>query len=109
MIVNLEQVQNGITNFIEKEIATKATGIRKFGVYFFIPTIRKTTTNYLTKAKEFMPEMFDENGNVELDKVYNVAKDAIKKSGQFEFMGIIFNETDIDKLYTYIKPSVLWF
>ena len=107
MVVNLEQVQNGVTNFIEKEIASKATGFKKFGVYFFIPTIRKTTADYLNKIREFMPDMFDENGNVELDKPYNLAKDAIKKSGQFEFMGIIFNETDIDRLYSYIKPNML--
>lgn len=107
MIVNLEQVQNGVTNFIEKEIAVKATGIRKFGIYFFIPTVRNKTVEYLNKVRDFMPDTFDENGNIELDNVYNAAKDAIKKSGQFEFMGIIFNETDIDRLYSYIKPSML--
>ena len=34
MIVNLEQVQTGIAHFVEKEIAPKATGFRKFGIYF---------------------------------------------------------------------------
>ena len=105
MIVNLEQVQNGVTSFIEKEIAAKAVGFKKFGVYFLLPTIRKTTVNYLNKIREFVPDLFDENGNVDLDKFYNLGKDAIKKSGSFEFMGIIFNENDVDKLYTYIKPS----
>lgn len=103
MIVNVEQIQNGVVNFIDKEIASKAVGVKKFTIYFMLPTIRNKVVKYLESVKEFMPELFDENNNVDIDKVYNLAKDAIKKTGQFEFMGIIFNETDIDKLYTYIK------
>lgn len=107
MVVNLEQIQKGITLFVEKEIAPKATGIKKFGIYFMLPTIQKTVANYLTKIKEFMPDLFDENGNVKFDEFYNQAKSAVQKTGQFEFMGIIFNETDIDKLYTYIKGTII--
>lgn len=105
MMVNLEQVQIGVTNFIDREIGAKATGFKKFGVYFLMPTIKKTIFDYLLKIKGFMPDMFDENNNIDLDKFYNIAKDAIRKSGQFEFMGIIFNETDVDKLYSYIKST----
>lgn len=105
MIVNLEQIQMGVLGFVEKEIASKATGFKKFGIYFMVPTIKKSVADYLAKIKSFMPDLFDENSDVDLDKFYNLAKDAIKKSGQFEFMGIIFNETDIDKLYSYIKST----
>ena len=104
-MVNLEQIQMGILGFVEKEIASKATGFKKFGIYFMMPTIKKSVVDYLVKMKSFMPDLFDENSNVDLDQFYNLAKDAIKKSGQFEFMGIIFNETDIDKLYSYIKST----
>ena len=104
-MVNLEQIQMGILGFVEKESASKATGFKKFGIYFMMPTIKKSVVDYLVKMKSFMPDLFDENSNVDLDQFYNLAKDAIKKSGQFEFMGIIFNETDIDKLYSYIKST----
>ena len=104
MMVNLEQVQTGVVNFVDREIGSKATGFKKFGVYFIMPSIKKTVADYLLKLKGFMPDLFDENNNVDIDKFYNMAKEAIKKSGQFEYMGIIFNETDIDKLYSYIKP-----
>ena len=105
MMVNLEQVQTGIVNFVDREIGSKATGLKKFGVYFLMPSIKKTVADYLLKLKGFMPELFDENNNVDIDKFYSISKDAIRKSGQFEFMGIIFNETDIDKLYSYIKST----
>lgn len=105
MMVNFEQIETGVMTFIDREIGAKATGIKKFGVYFIMPTVKKTISNYLLKFKGFMPDLFDENNNVDLDKFYNMAKEAIRKSGQFEFMGIIFNETDIDKLYSYIKST----
>lgn len=104
-MVNLEQVQMGIANFVDREIGAKATGLKKFGVYFLIPTIKKTVSDYILKLKDFMPDLFDENNNIDLDSFYNIAKEAIRKSGQFELMGIIFNETDIDKLYSYIKST----
>lgn len=107
MTANIEQIQNGAINFIEKEIAQKAVGLKKFGVYFFMPIIKTKVAGYLLNAKELMPELFDENNNVNVDKVYNMAKEAIKKSGQFEYLGIIFNETDIDKLYGYIRQTAI--
>ena len=105
MMVNLEQIQAGVMTFIDREIGSKTVGVKKFGIYFIMPTIKKTIGNYVLKFKGYMPDLFDENNNVDLDAVYNMAKEAIKKSGQFEFMGIIFNETDIDKLYSYIKST----
>lgn len=107
MVVNLEQIQMGITRYVENEIAPKAVGFKKFGVFFLLPTLQKTATNYVLKIKEFMPELFDENNNIKLDEFYAQAKNAIQKSGQFELMGIIFNETDVDKLYSHIRNTVI--
>lgn len=105
MFVNTEQIQIGVTNFIENEIGKKAVGFNKFATYFALPIINKKITQYLNtfSTNELTKEMFDENKNLDLDAVYNMAKSAVQKSGQFVFFGIMFNETDIDKLYTYIK------
>lgn len=104
-MVTIDQIQKGVRDYVDAEIGSKATGFRKFGIYFVLPSIDKSITKYLSKLKEIMPDKFDENGNVNVDDVYNCAKSAIKKSGQFEFMGILFNETDIDKLYYYISKK----
>jgi hypothetical protein len=105
MFVNTEQIQIGVNNFIENEIAKKAVGFNKFAIYFAMPIVDKKITQYLNtfSTNELTKEMFDENRNLDLNAVYNMAKSAVKKSGQFSFLGIIFNESDIDKLYTYIK------
>ena len=105
MFVNTQQVQIGVTNFIENEIAKKAVGFNKFAVYFAMPVINKKLTSYIESfsSNPLTKDLFDENNNVDIDAVYNMAKSAVQKSGQFVYYGIMFNESDIDKLYTYIR------
>ena len=107
MIVNTQQIQVGITNYIENELAKKAPGFTKFAIYFMLPSIISKTNNMLAnfKENEFTKEFFDEKGNIKIDEVYNSAKQAIVKSGQIVVYGIIFNESDIDKLYNYIASA----
>lgn len=108
MYVNTQQIQIGVTNFIENEIAKKAVGANKFMVYFAMPIINKKIIQYIdTYSKNTLTkDMFDENNNVDIDTVYNMAKSAVRKSGQFMMYGIVFNENDIDKLYAYIKGEI---
>jgi hypothetical protein len=105
MFVNTEQIQIGVNNFIENEIAKKAVGFNKFATYFALPIINKKITQYLNNfsTNELTKEMFDENRNLDLDAVYNMAKSAVQKSGPFVYFGVRFDESDIDKLHTYIK------
>ena len=109
MFVNKQQVELGVTKFIENEIAKKAVGFNKFAIYFAMPIVTKKINQYLDNfaSNSLTKDMFDENNNVDLDKVYGMAKNAVQKSGQFVYLGIVFNENDIDKLYTYIKGDVL--
>lgn len=105
MFVNTEQVQIGISNYIEDEIAKKAVGFQKFAVYFMLPKINELIPVYIKKFSAIDLGLVDADGNIDIDSIYNMAKNAVKKSGQFTFLGIIFNETDIDKMYTYIKNT----
>jgi hypothetical protein len=105
MFVNTDQIQMGVTNFMENELGKKATGVNKFFVYMAMPLVNKKVSQYLNdfSSNALTKDFFDENNNVDIDKIYNMAKTAIQKSGQFTYYGIIFNESDIDKLYTYIR------
>ena len=105
MYINKEQIQIGVTNYVENEIGKKAVGFNKFATYFAMPIINKKVVNYIDSfAKNpLTKDLFDENENLNIDEVYNMAKNAVQKSGQFLYMGILFNESDIDKLYTYVR------
>lgn len=106
-IVTPQQVSKGVSLFIENEIARKATGLTQFAVYFILPNIYTKVENMLKEwgNNDLTKGFFNETGNVDLDKVHEAAKTAIQKSGQFEYQGIIFNDTDVEKLYTYIKSA----
>lgn len=104
-MVTVEQIQRGVRDYVDLEIGSKATGFRKFSVYFMLPAIDKYVVQYLNKLKAIMPDLVDKDGNVDIEAAYRNAKSAIKRSGQFELMGIIFNETDLDKLYANITKG----
>lgn len=72
----------------------------------YLITTKITTLIDQYRQSEMFATFFNESGNIHLDELYRAAKDAIKKSGQVEYAGIIFNETDVDKLYSYIKNTV---
>ena len=105
MFVTTEKIQIGITNFIEQEIASKAVGFQKFATYFILPKVNKTIEHYMIQLRDnpIMKESFNENGDVNVDELYNMAKQAVRKSGQFSIYGVLLDESDIDKLYTYIS------
>ena len=107
MIVTIQQVQTGVAKYIENEIAKKATGFKKFSIYFIMPQIVSKIASIGASDNDMVKIYLDENGNVKLDDLYATAKDAIRRSGQFELYGIIFNENDVDSVYSYIKNTTI--
>lgn len=110
MKVNIEQTQRAITEYFNQEILAKTTGWKKF-----------TTDLAFNLYKAKLPEIFlrlsenalikgtgvvDENHFIDIEMLYTHAKSSIQKSGQVEFLGILFNDADIDKLYNYMKNTV---
>ena len=104
MFVTTNQIQIGIANFVENEIAAKAVGFQKFATYFVLQKLNGIVAGYIKSLREseFMKDLFDAEGNVDIDALYNMSKHAIRKSGQFSLANIIFCETDIDKIYSAI-------
>lgn len=109
MFVTAQQIQTGVVNYVERELAQKATGIKQFAIYFILPQLYAKVLTVINNLKEneMFQVFFAENGNINLDMLYQTAKTAITKSGQIEYAGIWFNETDIDNLYAYIKNTTI--
>lgn len=110
MLVNTDQVRIGIKKFIENELAHKATGVTKFMIYFMMPGMDKKVLDYIVKMQDndMFEEMFDENKNLYLDKVYDRALFAVDKVGNkvlLEKYGIALDRSDLEKMYSYIRES----
>ncbi len=106
-MVTLNQIKLGVAEFIEKEIAIHATGLQKFGMYslaFGIVNGQVTVIdNFLYSLDPQATTLIDNEKNIDLDGLYNMLKYAIQKSGKTNIYGIIVDETDVEKLYAYIK------
>ena len=96
MRVTTEQFKIGVANYFDAEIGSKAVGFKKFASYFIMASLEN-------KLPQMIGQYTDADGYVDVDKIYNYAKSAISKSGQFVLWDIIFDERDIDKLYSHIE------
>ena len=107
MKINTEQLQRAIVQYFDSEIVAKATGVKKFTMglvaELYRPKITSLITSLTNNSLIKMSDIVDENGLINIDQLYNAAKESIKKSGQFILFDIIFNETDVDKLYNIIQ------
>lgn len=109
-MVNLTQIELGLMNYIEAEIIAKAAPLQKFmtgtAVALAAPKFKKMILDYTNNPVMKTLEVVDENGMVDIDKVYTAAKEAYKKSGSISAFGLVFDEKDLDKLYEHIKKAV---
>lgn len=105
--MKLSQIQIGIANYIQAEIADKANGIKKFTVYagtfLILAKMEKITSSLTQNPLIIQLGIIDENGDIDIDTLEDVMRKAMEKTGKFEFMGIIFNGEDINSLFRHIK------
>ena len=107
MKVNIEQFQHAVEMYFNQEILAKATGFKKFTTALvfnmYKPKLRTLLNTLAENNLVKLADIFDAQHFIDVDVLYNYAKDAIQKSGQFELMGVIFTETDLDKLYSCLR------
>lgn len=106
MKVNIEQVQRAITEYFNQEILSKTIGWKKFTTDLAFNLYKaKLPALFLQWAEHPLIKgtgLIDDNHFIDIETLYTHAKTAIQKSGQVEFMHILFNDTDVDKLYNYM-------
>lgn len=107
MRLTIDQAKTALTMYIENEIANRATGLMKFGTYFFMGSILSKFDKVVEKLKAnpivAMTDIIDENNIINADELYTLAKDSMNKVGSITLFGIIFKPEDIDKLYEYMR------
>lgn len=104
MFVNMEQIKIGVSNYVEQEIAKQADGVHRFLYYFALPRVNKKVEGFVSSFRDnpMADDLFDEHGNVNLDKLYNESLEAIRKSGKFVYFGIWVSEDTLKTIYSYI-------
>lgn len=100
MTLSINEVEERVLKYIDNEIGSKAVGLQKFMTYF-------VTFTYKNKIKDYITTLADAAGNIDIDTLYTNAKEAVRRTGQFTVANIIFNETDIDILYNYLRGGTV--
>lgn len=103
---SIQQIQQGVSRYVNEELAKKKTGPSKFLIHFLEGLLAPQITSYLISLQSnplLSQSMFDENGNVYLDNLATAAKTAFDKSGgKITAMGFVFDKSDVDTLMSYI-------
>lgn len=107
--MTFNQVEVGIVNYINNEIAIKAQGPMKFLIYTGMalgtPKLEEMFVQYKSHPMIKALGVIDESDDIDIDKLYSAMKKAISKVDTFEIWGIRFNERDVDSLYNYIRKG----
>lgn len=95
-----------LSAYIEQELVPKAGGLQKVMLYMALPVINAQTPQMVQQyapALKLLDGLTDD-GMIDLDKMYPALKDAVHKAGKVPVAGIIFDESDVDKLYAIAQP-----
>jgi hypothetical protein len=107
-MINLNQFKTALNLYLENEIASKASGVTKFLTYFVIGSMQSRFDDYLKTITEnplfALSDIYNKQTNeIDIEKLYTYAKNAMQKTGSLTMYGIIFKPEDIDILFDYMR------
>lgn len=112
MKISTQQAEIAIMEFIDQEVARKASGFAKFATYFLMGAVQGRVPQIISSLQAnpiiSMLDVFCEDGHIHLDNVYSWAKSAIERSGAITVLGVTFNAMDVEKLYEIMKQKAIY-
>lgn len=111
-MVTMKQVQAGICKYVDAELLPHLTGGKKIalGIYAGLAAenMEKIISQYRESPAVKMLNIFDDAGNVDIDRLYNQAAKMFP-SGEKQMLHIpmigdlTVDRSDVEKLYNYIR------
>lgn len=99
----------GLVDFIEKEIISQLNGITKFIGYASVYTISQEAEQIYKSfsANPMVTQLgiINDNGHIDIDKLYHAVKYAISKTKTIELYGVTLSANGLDNLYQYLKKQ----
>ena len=108
-MVTLEQIQEGLGNYVESELVAKVPGLRKWALALVAtPAILQVRTLAEGNKEMLMKAGYmSEDGMIDIDRLCRELKEVAHREGEvtehIPMLGTFrFSETDIDKLRSFI-------
>lgn len=94
-----QEIKMGIQRYVDKELSPQLHGAKGVGIRIILAVgIDGVAEKYLEHPMLETIGIKDTEG-IELDKLYEVAKQEVQKEGKVEVAGILFDASDVEKLY----------
>lgn len=94
-----QEIKMGIQRYVDKELSPQLHGAKGVGIRIMLAVgIDGVAEKYLEHPMLETIGIKDAEG-IELDKLYEVAKQEVEKEGKVEVAGILFDASDVEKLY----------
>ena len=110
MKINEMQLYSALTEYIDREIMplTASMDLTKqfmFGLKVGVVKrrIENVVRSYLRSAEMSVLDIVDDNGNIDIEPIYQSAMDMMAKMQKLELGGISFTQADLQKLYSIMQ------
>ena len=111
-MVTINQVRHGVEQYMDSEILPKLPPAKAFGVGVYAELLLSQLENqfrqYLAMPAVKMLNLADDNGNIDIDRLREVAQRKMPDRIQLDLpmIGMLtFSRGDIDMLYQHIQRS----
>ena len=104
--MKIADLEIAISKYIKSEVAPNIPNtLERFMVYtgsvLVLGKGEKLIQKHLPTLKSM--DIINDQGDVDVDLLYQAAKEGIRATGTVQIKSLIFNEADLDKLYQFIK------
>jgi hypothetical protein len=104
-MVGLEQVRRGILTYINRELAPLLPTWQGVLIEALAPTVLDAKTKEILNGKLLTGTGLVEGSAINVDEIYRSLKVSAQGRWPMEIAGFRFSDSDLDKLYRYVKEG----
>ena len=104
-MVGLEQARRGAMTYVSKELAPLMPTWQGVLVEALAPAVIDAKLKELTNGKLLAGSGLVDGATINADEIYKLVKNTAMGRWPFEVAGFRLTETDLDKLYRYIREG----
>jgi hypothetical protein len=102
-MTSYDQIKRGIIRYINTDLAPVAPKPIGIGLAAFGPVVIESKMKQFFSSGLFSGTPLTDGNSVDVDEVYKLLKPAAENKWPIEMFGFHFTESDLDKIYRYIK------
>lgn len=102
-MVSYDQIKRGIVHYINRDLAPLAPKALGVGLAAFGPVVVESKLKQFFSTGLFAGTSLVDGNMVDIEEVIRLLKPAAEGKWPIEMFGFTFSESDLDKIYRYIK------